>query len=125
MKWMALFAEAQKGSFEEGVEIYTPIELLHLFGHPPEDARGMVLAIQALHYNHPLLFFRVKEEGFSAPDYRAGLHWLEQKGPLHLRGVFAPGVGSLEILNPLFQFSQKQKVPLLTTEQDFFDFICS
>jgi hypothetical protein len=124
MKLIALFAESEKGHYERGVLISTPAELLQMFGHPPREGQGMLFAIQALHYQQPLLFFRVKDEGFSTPDYRGGLHWMEENvESQQLGAICAPGVGSHDILNPLFEFSLRSKALLLTTERDFYDFI--
>jgi hypothetical protein len=124
MKLIALFAEAEKGNFEKGVVIYTPADLLQTYGHPPKDTKGMLLAIQALHYQHHLLFFRVKDEGFSAADYRGGLNWMEENlEENRLGAIFAPGVGSVDILDPLFEFSLRIKALLMTTERDFYDYL--
>ncbi len=124
MKLIALFAEAEKGNFDTGVPIYTPSDLLQIFGHPPKEAKGMLMAIQALHYQHPLLIFRVKDEGFSVSDYRSGLNWMEENLEENKLGaICAPGVGSVDILDPLFEFSHRIKALLMTTELDLYDYL--
>lgn len=121
---VALFGEAEKGDYRKPCLCQTVDQLLELFGNPPLHSRGIFYAIQILLYQHALLFFRVREEGFSQDDYLQGLYLL-QKQP-YLAGIDAlclPGVGDREIMAALDPICDLYHSLLITNESDFYDYL--
>lgn len=121
---IALFGEAEKGEFTTGYFCKTLSELLDFLGNPPPDTQGLYFAIQALHYNHPCIFFRVQEEGFSLPDYLAGLHLLE-KSPFinQISAICTPGVGDAAIIDAIVPICQVHHHILITSQPDLYDYL--
>lgn len=126
---VVVFGEAQKGEFSTGYFCKTLWELERYLGHPPEDSRGLFFAIQALLFNRSILFFRVKEEGFSQQDYLMGAHLLESQ-PLQTKNempqiaaIGLPGVGDEEIIQVMTPLCFLYHSILLTTESDIFDYV--
>src|ERR1700722_12483834 len=121
---MALFGEAEKGDFHVPYHCDTLPQLVEAFGNPPPNTLGIYFAIQALLFKRHLIFFRVKEEGFSIQDYFKGLHLLEKEEYTpNLEAIAIPGVGSTEIINGLQPLCAVRHTILLFTEMDFFDYI--
>lgn len=121
---IALFGEAEKGEFTKGYICDSLMQLLDCFGNPPAESRGLYFAIQALHYNHPLIFFRVQEEGFSTPDYMNGLTLLEKSPFINkITAICAPGVGDSQIINAVSTICQCHNHLLITNESDFYDYL--
>lgn len=121
---IALFGEAERGEFTKGYKIDTLDELQDLFGNPPPESKGLFFAIQALHYSHSLIFFRVQEEGFSLPDYQQGLTLLE-KSPLikNISAICTPGVGSSQIIDAIIPLCHIHRHIFITNEADFYDYL--
>ncbi len=121
---IALFGEAERGEFTKGYKIDDLAQLQDLFGNPPADSRGLYYAIQALHYCHSLIFFRVQEEGFSLSDYQQGLVIL-QNSPFidRISAICTPGVGSTEIIDAIIPICLTHRQILITTEPDFYDYL--
>jgi hypothetical protein len=121
---IALFGEAEKGNYKTPYHCRTLNQLIDFFGNPPEESRGLFFAIQALLYHRDLIFFRVKEEGFSLQDYMQGLKILEQTDPNEpVAAICLPGVGSGEIIEVSTSICQKLQSILITTESDFYDYL--
>lgn len=121
---IALFGEAEKGEFQRPFLCHTVSQLLDLFGNPPSHSRGIYFAIQALLYRRALLFFRVKEEGFSYEDYLLGLRLLEkQQYVSEIEALCLPGVGNREIISAITPICQLYHSLLITNESDFYDYL--
>lgn len=121
---IALFGEAEKGNYQRPSLCRTVDELLELFGNPPIHSKGIYYAIQALLFKRALLFFRVKEEGFSYDDYALGLNLLKKQ--IFISGIHAvclPGVGSSEIIGAMEPICEIYHSLLITNESDFYDYL--
>ena len=91
---IALFGEAEKGEYSYAYLLNSLTQLVDFLGNPPPESLGLFCAVQALLYKRDLLFFRVREEGFSYEDYIEGLHLLENpNNSLEISAVCLPGVG--------------------------------
>lgn len=121
---IALFGEAEKGEFETGYLCHTLEQLVENLGNPPEFSRGLYYAIQTLLYKHDLLFFRVREEGFSFHDYLYGLQLLDKQEVIrNITALYIPGVGDSKIIQCMIPFCYSHHSILITTESDFYDYI--
>lgn len=121
---IVLFGEAEKGEYQKLCLCQTVGQLLDFFGHPPLHSRGIYYAIQALLYHRSLLFFRVREEGFSYEDYLLGLKILQKQTLVSdIEAMCLPGVGDLEILGASAFICQHYHSFLITNESDFYDYL--
>ena len=121
---IALFGEAEKGSFEKGLLCHEVGELMDCLGHPPPDSRGLYYAIQALLYQYELIFFRVEQEGFSKKDYFKGIKILSESPFIKsVDAICTPGVGDQGIINALLPLCYEHHQILITNESDFFDYL--
>ncbi len=119
---IALFGEAEKGSFNEGLICHEVAELLDCFGHPPADSSGLYYGIQALLYHYQLIFFRVEQEGFSKKDYYNGIKILtESKITDSIHAICTPGVGDHTIINAFAPLCDI----LIMNEADLYDYLSS
>ncbi len=119
-----LFGEAEKGDFCTPQLCRTLPQLADIYGHPPAESLGLLYAIQALLYERELIYFRVKEEGFSVTDYMRGLKLLEKVAvDLQPSAVFLPGVGDGEIIEATSELCQKQQTLLVITHRDLYDYL--
>ncbi len=121
---MALFGEAEKGSFEKPVLIRELPQLVDRLGNPPTESEGLFFAVQALLYQREVLFFRVAEEGFSKHDYFLGLRHLEKRDK-EIHAMCLPGVGDEEILAASQHLCLQYKSLLITTQKDLYDYLTS
>ena len=121
---IALFGESEKGDFSSLHQISSVPQLADHLGNPPEDSQAIPLAIQALLFNHPLLFIRVREEGFSLADYMRGLKLLETQGStLSIQALCLPGVGNPEIIHASRAICKLHRSLLIISEQDLYDYL--
>ena len=120
-----LFGEAERGDFCKPVLCRTLPQLAEIFGNPPEETQGIFYAVQTLLHQRELVFFRVKEEGFSKEDYFKGLKILDQRKDLsiNLIAIGLPGVGDGEIIQAATPLCSKHKSMLLLSEKDLYDFL--
>lgn len=119
-----LFGEAEKGEFCTPYVCKSLPQLAETFGHPPPESRGLDYAVQTLLFDQELIFFRVKEEGFSLTDYMKGARLLGNKSLFHyLTAICIPGVGDVEIIDALAPACHMHQSVLITTQRDFYDFI--
>src|SRR5580704_11507653 len=89
-----LFGEAERGDFCTPLLCKSLPQLAETFGNPPEESLGLIYAVQALMFERELIYFRVKEEGFSIADYMRGIRLLKNKETYHgLTAICMPGVG--------------------------------
>ena len=90
----------------------------------PRNTWGLFFAIQALLYHRNILFFRVREEGFSLQDYLQGVHLLGNlKNEPHIAAIAIPGVGDVQIINAIIPICVVYHSILMTTESDLFDYL--
>ncbi len=119
-----LFGEAEKGNFCTPILCHSLSELAEIFGNPPSESRGLFYAIQVLMYERGLMYFRVKEEGFSTPDYKKGIHMLKaRKVPQLPTAIFLPGVGDVGLLDEIGEICYVYRSLLITTESDLYDYL--
>lgn len=121
---IALFGEAEKGSFEQGFVCNQVTQLMEYFGNPPPESLGLYYAIQALLYQYQLIFFRVEQEGFSKQDYLNGIKILSSS-PLvkSVHAVCTPGVGDHVIIDALIPLCIEHHQILITNESDLYDYL--
>ena len=121
---VALFGEAEKGEFRTAYFCQSLAQLADNLGHPPDESRGLHLAVQALLYRRQLIFFRVMEEGFSLQDYLLGLRFLQNNQFVsNLSAICLPGVGDSEIINATEPVCHIHDSLLITTESDLYDYL--
>lgn len=121
---VALFGEAEKGNFQTAYFCQTLPQLLEYFGNPPPESLGLYFATQAILYERNLIFFRVKEEGYSYQDYLRGLELLEKQTlKPEIAAVCLPGVGSNEILDAMTPYCKSHRSILITTQGDLYDYL--
>ncbi len=119
-----LFGEAEKGSFCTPMFCHSLAELSDLFGNPPEESLGLFYAVQALLYERELIYFRVKEEGYSIPDYMKGLHFLQHGEVItNLAAICMPGVGNAEVIEATSALCNVSNSLLITNEKDLYDYL--
>ncbi len=123
---IALFGEAEKGDLAAPVSIQSLDQLSETFGHAPKETRGIFFAVQFLLYQHELIYIRVQEEGFSTKSYLKGFKQLSQKGNApDLTAICLPGVGDTRIFDACQTLCNNHRALLITTEQDFYDYLTS
>lgn len=121
---IALFGEAEKGAFQKGTLLSNLTQLEDCFGNPPPGTQGMFFAIQSLLFNYHLLFFRVREEGFSHADYFIGFKLLFESDLLtDVLAIGVPGVGDQEVLEAASPIIQLHHPILITTQADLYDLL--
>lgn len=121
---IALFGESEKGAYRHPYDCESMPQLLEKLGLAPPQSHGIYFAIQALLYKRHVLYFRVREEGFSIDDYFEGFWLLDRH--LFLRKVDAiclPGVGDREVISSLRELSTTQNSFLITSEADLYDYL--
>src|SRR5207244_2319344 len=97
---IALFGEAEKGEYNYPYFFENLPQLVDYLGHPPQDSWGLFYAVQAILFRRNLIYFRVKQEGFSHTDYFTGLRLLADREHFNsISAICAPGVGSMEIID--------------------------
>lgn len=121
---IALFGEAEKGSFKTFTHIKNLGQLCDTFGNPPEESFGIPLAIQTLLYQKELLFLRVQEEGFSLHEYIEGIKLLEKTTlTQNLSAICMPGVGNDDLINMTFKLCEKRGSLFITSPRDLYDYL--
>lgn len=121
---VALFGEAEKGDYRTAYFCRSLAQLLEFFGNPPPHSRGLYYAVQALLYHRDLIFFRVREEGFSYQDYLLGLNLLQKNETIsQVTAICLPGVGDAEIIEALTPVCAMFHSILITNESDFYDYL--
>lgn len=120
---VALFGEAEKGEYNFPYFFETLPQLVDYLGHPPEDSRGLFYAVQTLLFHRNLIYFRVKQEGFSYSDYFSGLRLLSNRDHFTISAICAPGVGSMEIIDAAVPICKIHHSIFITNESDFYDYL--
>lgn len=123
---IALFGEAERGEFSRAYFLWSLSQLVESLGNPPPDSNGLHCAVQALMYHYNLLYFRVKQEGFSTADYFSGLSLLESQDLIsNITAICLPGVGDDKIINAMTPFCQIHHSILIAREADLYDYLTS
>lgn len=121
---IALFGEAEKGEYRLPYFCNTLAELVDYLGNPPEESKGLFYAIQALLYHRQLIFFRVREEGFSLSDYLGAVSLLKNhRIDTNISAFCLPGVADVEILEAVHPVCKEYHSILITNEADFYDYL--
>ncbi len=120
---IALFGESEKGQFKKPYLVHELPELIDCLGNPPQESEGLFFAIQALLYKREVIYFRVREEGFSRADYMNGFKYL--RGVKQVNALCLPGVGDAEILEASYPICELHKSQIITTEKDLYDYLTS
>lgn len=121
---IALFGEAERGEFRVPSVCQSVEQLMDRFGNPPLHSRGIDCAVQALLYHRKLLFFRVREEGYSYEDYLLGLRLLERQTLVSdIEALCLPGVGDAEIIGAIVPICELYHSLLITSEADLYDYL--
>lgn len=122
---IALFGESEKGEFNKAHYCKNLVQLSELLGEPPsQDSKGLYFAIQALLYERDILFFRVREEGFSIQDYLAGLNTLKKRDVFpNVAAICMPGVGNSEIIEASCILCTIYNSFLIFNEEDLYDYL--
>jgi len=119
-----LFGEAERGELCTPLRFSSLAELAEKLGNPPLESIGIDYAVQTLLCNHELIFYRVREEGFSLEDYKRGVKLLYNHGhKMGLSAICIPGVGDRDLLDSLIPVCQKIKTLLILSERDLFDYL--
>ncbi len=119
-----LFGEAEKGAFCTPLICHDLGQLVDSLGNPPEESLGILYAIQTLLYDRELIFFRVKQEGFSMYDYMQGIKFLKTKEfSTRLAAICMPGVGDSAIIEAVDPICKKHHSVLILTEKDLYDYL--
>lgn len=119
-----LFGEAERGEFCTPLPCRNLAHLAQTLGHPPEESEGISCAVQALLYERKLIYFRVREEGFSLSDYMKGIAILET-GRLgcQVSAIAMPGVGDAQIIDASQLFCMRYHSLLILSPQDLYDYL--
>lgn len=121
-----LFGEAEKGDYCTPHLCKSLPQLADTFGNPPEESLGLFYAIQTLLLDRDIVFFRVKEEGFSIQDYRKGLRLLQIKEAIPLlSAIYIPGIGDSELIQEVSDVCHIHKSLLVITQKDLYDYLTS
>jgi hypothetical protein len=119
-----LFGEAEKGEFCAPILCRSLPQLAEMLGNPPEETRGIPYAIKTLLYDQELIYFRVKQEGFSTQDYMRGLKLLENRDFFSpLSAICMPGVGDTKIIQATSPLCTLYKSFLIIGERDLYDYL--
>lgn len=121
-----LFGEAAKGEFCTPKLCESVYQLAEKFGNPPKGSEGLPYGIQMLLYDSLLIYFRVKEEGFSLADYKQGLNMLKNQTIFpKLSAICMPGIGDTEIIKCTIAICFLYQSIFITSQKDLYDFLTS
>lgn len=119
-----LFGESEKGALAAPTQVSNLAELSEQMGNPPDESQGIDYAVQALLAERDLVFFRVREEGFSRDDYFKGVKFLSNQGRgLELSAICMPGVGDREIIEAVGALCHRQRMILILSQRDLYDYL--
>ncbi|NGX57122.1 MAG: hypothetical protein K940chlam3_00005 [Chlamydiae bacterium] len=121
---IVLFGESERGDYRIPYYCRSMHQLYENLGQPAPDSEGIHFAVQALLHDFYLIFFRVKEEGYSYQDYYEGFWQLEQR-PLESRlsAICIPGVGNCEVIESVSSLCVNHRSILIMSESDFYDYL--
>lgn len=115
----ALFGEAEKGDYNKALLCHSQEDIDLYLG---QKTPGISLATQALSHGYDVLFFRVKEEGFSIDNYVFGLHFLNTNAQtFNLVAISLLGVGDFYVIEAARSLCQKYHCFLFISDKDLYD----
>jgi hypothetical protein len=121
---VALFGEAEKGEYHAAYYCNNLEQLADNFGNAPLNSLGLYYAIQAVLYHRDIIFFRVREEGFSIQDYYYGVKLLEkQRSFPKISAICMPGVGNSKIIEAAAPLCAAYHSLLIISEADLYDYL--
>lgn len=121
---VAIFGESERGDYCRPYSCYTMGQLYELFGQPVPESSGIHFAIQILLHDFSLIFYRVREEGYSLQDYYEGL-WQLENHPVEskLSAIGMPGVGNGDVIESVSSICATHHSILIMTESDLYDYL--
>ncbi|MEL7431913.1 MAG: hypothetical protein AAGI90_05210 [Chlamydiota bacterium] len=121
---IALFGAAEKGKLAYPYLCKELLDLFHILGSPPEDTRGLRLAMQTILRGGQVWYFRVEEEGFSERHYESGFRYLEkERAKAPIDALFLPGVSDYLLVESAKKVCRKRNCLLVFEEGDLFDYL--
>lgn len=121
-----LFGEAEKGDFCTPILCRSLPQLAEVLGNPPENTRGLICAVQSLLYDRELIYFRVKEEGFSTSDYMRGLKMLHNTDVFSpISAICMPGMGDPHVIDAAHGVCGLYKSQFIMDDKDLYDYLTS
>lgn len=119
-----LFGEAERGQLCTPITLNSLEAVMDQLGNPPADSIGIDYAIQTVLFQRELIFFRVREEGFSLSDYLEGVKLLYNAGDkMRLAAICMPGMGDRSIVEAIAPICHKTKSILVLSEKDLYDYL--
>ncbi len=119
-----LFGESERGEICTPLRIQSLVQLAEDLGNPPQESIGIDYAIQILLFDRELIFYRVREEGYSKEDYLRGVKLLYNHGEkLKPTAICMPGVGDRQILEELSPICERHSSLLILSEKDLYDYL--
>jgi len=121
---VAIFGESERGDYCRPYCCHTVNQLYETFGQPVPESSGIHFAIQILLYDFSLVFYRVREEGYSLQDYFEGL-WQLENHPVEtkLSAIGMPGVGNGEVIESVSSICVAHRSILIMSESDLYDYL--
>lgn|SRR3989338_4363988 len=120
---ISIFGESEKGEYEKFYPIADLAEAFEILGSPPKETEALQFSLQILGASQPILFFRVKEEGFSFDSYAKGIELLKvNSGPFTIQALFMPGLSDPNLIEKAREACEKHQAVLLITDKDFQDY---
>lgn len=121
---IVLFGETEKGEYRVAYLCKNLEQLVENLGNPPSQSQGIYYAVQALLFHYQLVFFRVKEEGFSLQDYAYGAQLLQNQSLIsNILAICMPGVGDDAIYQAISPLCAVYHSILITNESDLYDYL--
>ncbi|BAA98987.1 hypothetical protein [Chlamydia pneumoniae] len=119
---VALFGEAEKGSYDTAYFCRSLVDLHNYLGDV--SSPGITLAIKTLLSDYNVVYFRVREEGYCVDSYFFGLHFLNTQATLkNIIAIGLPGVGNQHIIEASRSLCQKHNSLLLFFDHDLYDLL--
>lgn len=121
---LAFFGEAEHGMYGKPHFCDDLAQLADSLGEPPPESRGLFFAVQALLYQHALIYFRVEDEGYSIKDYWQGAQMLYSSDWIpSVKAICAPGVAEPELLETIAPIRHHPLI--LSNQKDIWDYLTS
>ncbi len=121
---VAVFGESERGDYCRPYSCHTMNQLYETFGQPVPETVGIHFAVQVLMHDFSLIFYRVREEGYSLQDYFEGL-WQVENHPVEseLSAIGLPGVGNGEVIESVASICAIHHSILIMSESDLYDYL--
>lgn len=122
---IAIFGEAEIGSFKSLITLNSIPELTDKLGRPTKKGIGIHMAIQAILYDREILYYRIpNEEEPSCKEYLHGLNLLGRSTFINpLVAIALPAVNHRDILYRAKHLCHHCKILFLPNERDLYNFI--